>query len=477
MTRAAPDAGSARQTTLRGWGGAVAARSEVVRAATPADVARAFRDARSRGMTVGLRGAGCSYGDAALNGGGIVLDLTPMRRVSGFDPATGVVTAEAGVTVRDLWRLGIPHGWWPPVVSGTAEPTVGGILGANIHGKNAFRLGTIARHVERFTIVLPSGETRTVSRQSDAELFHAVPGSFGLLGCVTDATIRLHKVPGGRLRVSVLAPRSLAEMVDLMEAERERSDYLVGWIDGFATGASLGRGIVHRAEHAGPSIDSEALATLSPARQELPRTILGVVPSSWMWLLFRPFVNDVGMRAINRAKDIAGSRESRRGASYLQSHAAFAFLLDYVPEWKRSYGRGGLIQYQAFVPRAEAVRVHGELIRKAQAAGLPSYLLVLKRHLPEPFLLTHAVDGYSLAMDFRVTARNRERLWALCRAFDEIVTGAGGRIYFAKDATATPSTVLAAWGEDALARFRTMRRRIDPDRLLRSDLGARLGLV
>ncbi|MBL9150337.1 MAG: FAD-binding oxidoreductase [Phycisphaerae bacterium] len=466
-----------RRTRLFGWGGAVSSDADLVVAGTPADVAALFGRAHAEGRTVAMRGAGCAYGDAALNAGGYVLDCSALQAISSFDAANGLVTAEAGVTVRDLWQRGIPHGWWPPVVSGTAMPTVGGILAANIHGKNAFHAGTIANHVDAFTIVLPSGESRRVTRESDAELFHAVPGSFGLLGCVVDATIRLRKVPGGRLSVSVFAPRSLGEMADLFEREREGSDYLVGWIDGFARGESLGRGIVHKATYADGTADPAAAATLSLARQDLPSRVMGIVPKRWMWAFLRPFVNDVGMRAINRAKDIAGSREARRGARYLQSHAAFAFLLDYVPGWKRSYGRGGLIQYQSFVPAAEAVRAHGELIRLAQSAGLPPYLLVYKRHRPEPFLLTHAVDGFSLAMDFRVTAANRERLWALCRRFDEIVTGAGGRIYFAKDATATPAAVRAAWGDAEVERFRSLRRRLDPHGILRSDLGARLGLV
>ncbi|MFO0829114.1 MAG: FAD-binding oxidoreductase [Phycisphaerales bacterium] len=462
---------------LSGWGGAVSSEADVVRATSAAEVAEIFRRARERRVTVGLRGGGCAYGDAALNGGGLVVDLSSMDRVLAFDPTTGIVRAEAGVRVSDLWRLGIPHGWWPPVVPGTAVPTLGGVLAANIHGKNAFHAGTIANHVDAFTIVLPSGETRRVSRESDSSLFHAVPGSFGLLGCVVDVTLRLRKVPGGRLKVSVFAPRSLREMADTFDRHCAEADYLVGWIDGFARGPRLGRGIVHRADYAGPGDDPLARESLDVARQELPTRLFGVVPKSCMWMLLRPFVNDVGMRAINALKDGAGVREARRGTSYLQSHAAFAFLLDYVPGWKRSYGRGGLIQYQSFVPLREALRVHAELIRLAQDRGLPPYLLVYKRHRAEPFLLTHAVDGYSLAMDFRVTDARRERLWALCREFDGIVTSAGGRIYFAKDATASPETIRAAWGDAELATFRELRRSVDPDRVLRSDLGARLDLL
>lgn len=461
---------------LAGWGGAVHSTSDVVRVASEADVIAAFKDAAREGRRVGLRGSGCSYGDASLNHGGLVLDLTGMNRVLAFDTTSGVVRAEAGLTIRDLWRHGIRHGFWPPVVSGTAAPTLGGVLGANIHGKNAFHAGTFANHVDSFRLVVASGEVLTVSRDSHAELFHAVPGSFGLLGCVTEITLRMRPVPGGRLQVSVLAPRSLGEMIHEFESRKATSDYLVGWIDGFARGRELGRGVIHQANYVGIGTDPEAQRSLTVDAQDLSDTFLGVIPKSVMWILLRPWLNDFGMRVVNGTKDFLARREARNSKSYFQSHAAFAFLLDYVPGWKRAYGHGGLIQYQSFIPAASAERIHSEMLRRAQLHDLIPYLLVYKRHLPEPFLMTHAVDGFSMAMDFRVTPSRRQALWNLCKSFDTLVAEAGGRIYFAKDATATAESVAAIFGPE-LVRFMALRRELDPQGLLTSDLAVRLGLA
>lgn len=463
-----------RDELLFGWGGAVASSAKVYR---PADVdaLRSILASLPPSTSVAVRGTGCSYGDASLNGGGVILDLTRLNRVRAFDPKTGIVHVDAGVTVRDLWRLAVPRGWWPPVVSGTAAPTIGGILGANIHGKNAFHAGTISNHVLRFGALLADGSRIEVDRERDPELFGAFLGSFGLLGVITDAVIRLKPVPGGRMRVSVLAPRSLGAMIADFEREKDRSDYLVGWIDGFAGGTELGRGVIHKAVYAGPDEDREATATLALDRQDLPSTLFGVVPKSVMWAFLRPFLNDLGMSMINRAKDIAARREAAVGKTYLQSHAAFAFLLDYVPGWKRAYGAGGLIQYQSFVPVAAAERVHSRMIAEARARGLTPYLLVYKRHLPERGLMTHAVDGFSMAMDFRVTASRRGPLWDLCREYDAWVAEAGGRIYFAKDATSTPENVRRMFGSevDALA---AIKKRLDPHGRWRSDLARRLAL-
>ena len=118
-----------------------------------------------------------------------------------------------------------------------------------------------------------------------------------------------------------------------------------------------------------------------------------------------------------------------------------------------------------------------DILRMSQEASLPPYLGVLKRHRPDAFVLSHAVDGFSLALDYRVTRANRERLWALSRRLTDRVLAAGGRFYFAKDAVLDAEQVKAAYGEDRLARFASMKARLDPDGVLVSDLGRRaLGL-
>ncbi len=466
-----PDA----QTPVRltGFGGAVGGSSVVLRARGIDDVRTAFARARAEGLPLALRGTGLSYGDASVLEGGLVLDLTGFDRVLSFDHATGEIEVEPGATIRDLWSTGIPHGFWPPVVSGTMFPTVGGALAMNIHGKNSFAVGTIGEHVREFDLLTPSGELLTCSRESRQDVFRAAIGGAGMLGCFTRIALKLKRVPGGRLRVGVLAAKNLGEMLAVFEREHGDADYLVGWIDGFAKGASLGRGIIHRGDYAGPDVDPDAATYLTAARQTLPAKLFGVVPKSWLWRFARPLVNDFGMRCVNAAKFFTGSR-SVGGAPHLQSHVGFAFLLDYLPDWRRSYGRGGLIQYQSFVPADRAEEVHGGLIRAAQEAGIPPYLLVYKRHRRDPYLLTHSVDGYSLAMDFKVTRRNRDALWALCSTFDDKVVAAGGRFYFAKDATLTRGSFSRSVPAEELAAFVALKRRLDPDSVLQTGLSRRL---
>ncbi|MEO6711100.1 MAG: hypothetical protein ABIP42_16085, partial [Planctomycetota bacterium] len=261
-----------------------------------------------------------------------------------------------------------------------------------------------------------------------------------------------------------------------MEANRANADYLVGWIDCFPGGDAQGRGLIHHANYLHEGLDPDPARSLALAHQELPANILGVFPKAEVWRILRWFGNDAGVRLINTAKYNAGRLEAH-GEPHLQSHAGFAFLLDYVPNWKWAYGRErlrrGLIQYQTFVPKETAPAVFGELLTRCQRAGLVPYLGVFKRHRPDPFWLTHAVDGWSFAMDFKVTPENRERLWRHCAELTQVVLAGGGRFYFAKDLVLGAGDPERFFPAQNLAAFRALKHELDPEGLFETNLWRR----
>jgi len=145
-----------------------------------------------------------------------------------------------------------------------------------------------------------------------------------------------------------------------------------------------------------------------------------------------------------------------------------------VPNWKFAYKPGGLIQFQSFVPKDEAERVFSEQLRLSHKLGVVPYLGVFKRHRPDQFLMTHAVDGFSLALDYPINDQNRARLMVLVEQMARLVADSGGRFYFAKDSLLPPKIARQFIGEERLAKFTTLKRACDPDNLLQTDLSRRL---
>ncbi len=264
----------------------------------------------------------------------------------------------------------------------------------------------------------------------------------------------------------------LAAMFAYFDDHVATSDYTVGWIDSLASGKHTGRGDVHRANYLAQGIDPNPSQTLRLEHQHIGPNLFGIMPRSIMWLFMRPMMTDTGLSLVNFGKFLAGRVGGVK--RYRQPHAQFHFLLDYIPDFKKAYGPGGLIQYQPFIPQATAHDAFAELLTLCQRRGLPNYLTVLKRHRPDDFLMSYGVDGFSLAMDFRVTNENRRRIVWLAREMDEIVLRAGGRFYFAKDSTLRPETALAYLGTERIERFRALKRRCDPGGLLETDLWRRV---
>ena len=461
---------------VEGWGMAVGSHARVFRPTRVEDIEAVFAAARADGVPLALRGTGNSYGDASCNAAGHVLDVSRLNRILNFDTETGIATCEPGVTIEQLWKHIVPLGFWPKVVSGTAFPTLAGAAAMNIHGKNNFKVGTLGDQILEFDLVLPSGEVRTCSRERDADLFHAAIGGFGMLGCFRRIVLGTHRVHSGELEVRAFANRNLREMMDYMEAHRERADYLVGWIDMFGGGDFLGRGLIHEARYLKPGEDPDPERTLTLDHQILPSRVAGVFPKSELWRVMRLLCNDTGMRLVNFAKYISGRLESM-GPPRRWRHAEFAFLLDFVPNWKWAYGRTerrGLIQHQIFLPKETAHEAYSEILRWNQRGGFVPYLGVFKRHRPDPFWLTHAVDGWSLAQDYRVTPRSREDLWRHCAEVSRIALEAGGRFYFAKDLVIGPQDMLRAFPADRVQAFLELKSRLDPEGLLQTDLWRRV---
>jgi FAD/FMN-containing dehydrogenase len=458
---------------LTGWGLRNRGRVQV---ATPRDadeVASVFTEARDRGMTLGIRGGGNSYGDAALNGGQMQLSTAGLDRILAWDSAAGVITVEPGVTIARLWRQTLPDGWWPAVVPGTSAVTVGGAASSNAHGKNNWRIGCFGDFVLAFDLVLPSGEHLTCSRERNADLFYAAIGGMGLLGCFVSLTLQARRIYSGRLAEVQRPYGSLDAILAAIEEATYWATDIVGWVDTSARGAALGRGLLKFGRDLLPGEDPDARASLTLAAQQLHGGPAARLPSGLVTRAARPMTTRLGVWGANRAQ---WSRGRRKGARKPQreTYAAANFLLDAIPNWRDVYKPGGLIQHQSFVPREAANSVFAEILRRSQAAGCVPSLAVLKKHRGDDFTLSYLLDGYSLALDYPVQRRREATLLRLMRELNDVLADHGGRVYFAKDSTATAAQVARMYPSARLAEFAALKARYDPDGLLSTDLYRRL---
>ncbi|MFI5119816.1 MAG: FAD-dependent oxidoreductase [Thermoanaerobaculia bacterium] len=386
-----------------------------------------------------FRGAGRSYGDASTNPAGPVVEMTGLNAVAGFDESSGVVRAGAGLTLGDLWKWSIPRGFWPPVVTGTMHVTLGGAVAMNVHGKNGWKKGTIGDHVESVSLLRDGGRVEEIARGTAA--FDDVVGNWRLSDPIVEVSLKLKKVASGYLDVEAFVAPNLAATLAGLDGAKEDWDYVVGWMDCWASGKSLGRSVLHVAnEHPAKEGESVGLSV----EEQVADIRMGPVPAPVLLLGLRLTAAGPQMRLVNLGKFAASLLHGR--ARYRQSLVAYSFLLDYLPGWNEAYRPGGFIQYQLFVPRGAAEEAFGKALRLQQEMGVVSSLAVVKRHRADRFSRGYALDGFSLALDFPVTRRNASRLVGLARAFDDLLLSCGGHAYRAKDCVGSVERLAAARG-------------------------------
>ena len=379
-----------------------------------------------RGDTLIARGNGRSYGDAALNPD-LTLSMLGMDRMQAFDAKTGLLTCEAGVLLADILDTFVPRGWFPPVVPGTRFVTVGGMIAADVHGKNHHRDGSFGAHVESLVLATADGEVRTCSRTEHAGLFRATVGGMGLTGVILSASFRLQPIETVFVMEETLATQDLDETMTLFETSHEWP-WSVAWLDCLAQGAKLGRAAMMR----GAFMDRAALPSrlASDPLRPAPAGKLAVPIDAPSVLLNRFSIGLFNELYYRRVRARAGTR--------LVHFDSFFFPQDRVRAWNRLYGRRGFVQHQCVLPKSGGLSGITALLERMAAGGQGSFLAVLKLFGPAgDGLMSFPMEGHTLALDFPM----RNGTLALLDELDEIVHRHGGRVYLAKDARCAPERI------------------------------------
>ncbi len=457
---------AATERSLSGWGRTAPADCRVYTPSEVEQVVDLVAGARP-GAGVIARGAGCSYGDAAQNGGGVVLDMASYDRILEIDPERRLLRAQAGARIADLMAALAEHDLTVPVVPGTRHVTLAGAIASDIHGKNHHRDGAFARHVTSISLCTPAAGVVVLTPESDSELFYATLGGMGLTGVILEATIRAKALPSPWVSADLDRTDGLEQTLELLSGP-EHHRYSVAWLDLLAEGPRMGRGVISRADPLSAEDAPSGGRRLSGGRPypaSLRRKAIADVPQSFPPALLRP----VSVRAFN-ALNWAKSPRSERGRPL--ALAPYFFPLDVLGRWNRLYGPGGLLQYQFVVPAGEedTLRRSFELMRLRR---LPVYLAVFKRFgaaFGGP--LSFPLEGWTLAIDLPAAAPG---LASALEELDELIAGCGGRVYLTKDSRLRREALLAMYPR--LHEFHELRARVDPEGVLRSDLGRRLGLT
>jgi decaprenylphospho-beta-D-ribofuranose 2-oxidase len=402
-----------------------------------------------------FRGLGRSYGDSSLPPGpeGKAVNTTRANRILSFDEETLQLSAEAGLALSDLNRVFLPKGYFVPVTPGTQFVTLGGMVAADVHGKNHHVDGCIGQHVRSLTMRLANGDIVTCSRERMRDLFLATIGGMGLTGQILEVTFDLKQIPSPWIWQESERVANIDEYIEKLKTAAKDWPMTVGWIDCLSGGASLGRGFLMKGRWATPT----------EAREDFPKAPLN---------LRFPFVAPefvLGRATVKAFNAALYWKHFPKVKTEVMSPFNFFYPLDFVKDWNLMYGRRGFTQYQCVLPNEAGPGAARRFLNVLTAKGGASFLCVIKDCGPEgDGMLSFPKPGISIALDIAV----RDETQALIDALNEQVLTEGGRIYLAKDSYTRPEHFRAM--EPRLDSFLKVRAKYDPTLRFRSAQSVRL---
>ena len=448
----------ASEPTLAGWGRLSAPGRELL----GEDL-----ESLTRGAVLS-RGLGRSYGDSSIPArpDDKVASTRLASRILSFDPASGVLRAEAGLSLAELNRLFIPRGWFPPVTPGTKFVTLGGMVASDVHGKNHHREGCFGAHVRALRMRLADDSIVECTPTLDADLFQAAVGGMGLLGHILEVELTLHRIPSAWILMESERVHDIDAFLSALDRVAPGWPMTMGWIDCLHRGRAMGRGILMAGrwatpDEAGARPPREAATrdATQPTQPTQPRWTFPFELPNWA-------LNPVTARTFNATYYW---RHLRRRAREIVAPDPFFYPLDAVLHWNRAYGRRGFTQYQCVLPRAAGAGAVRALMERLTKLGAASPLCVIKDCGKQgEGLLSFPMEGTSIAIDMPVSSD----IQRIVDSLNELVIAAGGRIYLTKDRFTRADHFRAM--EPRLDAFLAARAKWDPRRRLRSAQSVRI---
>ncbi len=458
--------------SLYGWGRTAPSTAQVLSTADVDTIAQAVKQVadenselpehKRRGIIA--RGMGRSYGDPAQNGGGLVVDMTPLNRIHSIDPDTGIVDVDAGVTLDQLMKAALPYGLWVPVLPGTRQVTIGGAIGPDIHGKNHHSAGSFGDHVLSMELLVADGRVLHLEPTGkNSELFWATVGGMGLTGIILRARIQMTFTETAYFIADTDRTDTLDETIAAhSDGSEVNYTYSSAWFDAISAPPKTGRSTISRG----------SLATLDQLKEFAPKLAKDPLKFNAPQLMTVPDIfpswtmNKLSLMAIGEAYYLMGS-PSRNDVKNLTQ---FYQPLDLIGEWNRGYGKAGFLQYQFVVP-TDAVEPFKDIIYDIQSSGHYTALNVFKlfgegNQAP----LSYPMKGWNVCVDFPIRPGLNEFLDRL----DDQVMQFGGRLYLAKESRTSAEKFHAMY--PGMAGWLKTRREIDPTGVFASDMSRRLEL-
>jgi len=393
------------------------------------------------------RGEGKSYYDQSFSKQEVI-STVKLNKILSFDNEAGLLDCESGITLEKIIKTFLPSGWFPYVVPGTKKLTIGGMIAANVHGKNHHKVGGMVNFVEEITL-FDGQKLLKCSRKNKPDLFFATFGGMGLTGLIVNCKIRLNNINTTKIISKNIPTKGIHDMLKKLR-ENSENEFIVGWMD--LLNKDL-RGIIFCGDLSKEKIQPNYKVRFFSTK--LPMNLLSM------------FFKRTSVRLFNKLFFLSKTLRKKTFQSNLNN---FFFPLDSLSNWNQVYGNKGFSQFQCVVPIEKSekmVRKTNEIIRKYK--GLPG-LVVIKYLKSDCEYLSFPIDGLTISVDIKEFNKSDQ----MFKELHSLVIEFGGRVYLTKDSKLKKEEFFAMYKDSAEA-FTKVRNKYSLNNFS-SYLSTRIGL-
>jgi decaprenylphospho-beta-D-ribofuranose 2-oxidase len=394
------------------------------------------------------RGAGLSYSAASMAQETVSVDMGRFDRLLHFDPETGDVVVEPGVTVGALTDFLASRGFSLPVVPGYPQITVGGCVAFDVHGKSQFHSGNFGQWVTELQLFHPEHGELTCSPTSERGLHDLTIGGMGLTGVITRVTLRTKRLGGRAIELRAVAVDDLRQASELMQARAADVDCLYSWHNLNRGGRRFGAGVVYLERY----IDGSPTHRLRSQRFAINRRF----PLS----LWNGITTGIALPLYERLQG--------RGQSRVLALRPALFPIEGLEGYYAAFGPRGFREYQIILPLDEWPVFVEELQQLLRRIVVPITLASLKLFKGSGRYLSFGGSGICMALDVPATAASL----ALFAELDRLAVLHGACLNLSKDSRLSADTCRRVFPE--YEAFRNELRRFDPRRRFRSRVRDRI---